>query len=508
MVFSSFLRRPQAWALILGFVMLSSTAVIARGGAPRSPPWRVYLSWEDDPRTSVTVSAQVQTQVLDFRVEYGPSPAALSARGFAAGKDISQSYTEFRYTAQLTGLSPGTTYYYRAGSPSYGWSPIYHFATAPEGQKAFTFLAVADMGTTVNASATLRRMANQSFAFVLHPGDISYAGANQANWTVWFTMTTPVAANQSYMVVPGNHENGSLQEKEMFRDRFAMPWAGPVDLGYTGPYYSFNYSNAHFIGLSVDTPHQSYPSSTNWDPLQTRWLEQDLRAAANDTLHPWIIVYLHFPLFSSTYSVNGTHGGSMGSWLLGRQVWGALFDEYHISLVITGHKHNYERTYPVWSNGAVANTSRRTYDDPKAPIYVVTGGGGEALQPRGPVVQPWSAVRAKTNEFIAVTIESGTLKFVAISSWTGALLDNVTIVKRGGFPSPRLPRLPPTSGPPLPTTNGTSATPPSPAPTSVPNGDAKGNPTVGVAALVGGTGGIVALVAGLARMVRRRRRGP
>ncbi len=347
----------------------------------------------------------------------------------AEAVDVSVRCVEFRYVAILRGLLPGTQYSYQVAMDSLRGSP-HDFRTAPTPGQPFTFLAVGDLGISSNASLTLAAMANQSFDLVLHPGDISYAGANQTNWSRWFTIVSPIASGHPYMVVPGNHENGSAQEMRMFRDRFSTPIGNPLDPVRSGLYYSFNYSTAHFIGLKSDFPKQHdtdnhsrevLPSDPHWDPLQTSWLQRDLGMAANDTAHPWIIVFFHFPPFTST--------NLTANWYTAREVWGGFFDRYHVNLVITGHKHNYERTYPVWSNGTMLRWRNRTlFSDPGAPVYIVNGGGGEPLQPFGPP-QVWTAKRNRTHEFLRVSIDGGRMDVTALYSANGLVLDRFSILR-------------------------------------------------------------------------------
>ncbi len=422
---------PIALAIV-ALVVFAALPRIERALLPRCPAptgdLSTFLSWTEDPATTMTVSWFSPTLSTNPYVVYmqGDSSGAVVK---AKVVDISVSCTEYRYVATLRGLLPGTQYSYQVALDSLRGFP-HSFRTALTAGQPFTFLAVADMGTSPNASLTLAAMANQSFDFVLHPGDISYAGANQTNWSRWFTIASPIASGHPYMVVPGNHENGSAQEMRMFRDRFSTPIGNPLDPGRSGLYYSFNYSTAHFLGLKSDFPKQHdtdnhsrevLPSDPNWDPLQITWLQRDLEMAANDTAHPWIIVFFHFPPFTST--------NLTANWYTARQVWGGFFDRYHVNLVITGHKHNYERTYPVWSNGTMLPWRNRTlFTDPRAPVYIVNGGGGEPLQPAGPP-QVWTAKRNRTHEFLRVSINEDRMDVTALYSANGSVLDRFSLLR-------------------------------------------------------------------------------
>ena len=52
-----------------------------------------------------------------------------------------------------------------------------------------------------------------------------------------------------------------------------------------------------------------------------------------------------------------------------------LFHDYAVDVVISGHNHNYERTYPVFKK----NPTSTEYNNPAAPVYIVAGTGGVCI---------------------------------------------------------------------------------------------------------------------------------
>jgi hypothetical protein len=95
---------------------------------------------------------------------------------------------------------------------------------------------------------------------------------------------------------------------------------------------------------------------------QTRWLEWTLARARRDPGIDWIIVQMHQDALSSSATGNGSDLGI-------RQEWLPLFDHYEVDLVLCGHDHDYERSFPV-----------RGYD-PNAGWDLATGGTVETLRP-------------------------------------------------------------------------------------------------------------------------------
>ena len=80
--------------------------------------------------------------------------------------------------------------------------------------------------------------------------------------------------------------------------------------------------------------------STGTPNLQTLWLEQTLAQARHDPSVDMIVVFMHQCAMSTSVAGNGSDLGI-------RQAWLPLFDKYEVDLVLHGHEHDYERTYPV-----------------------------------------------------------------------------------------------------------------------------------------------------------------
>lgn len=150
-------------------------------------------------------------------------------------------------------------------------------------------------------------------------------------------------------------------------------------------YYSFDYGNVHFVALHAAIEGEDYPGG-HWYDAEAAWLQRDLAWASARPDKPWIIVYFHYPLF--------TTADFPDSWVDPRHTWGHLFDQYGVDLVINGHVHAYERTYPTFHDGTVhTNASLDSYAEGPAPIYVITGGSGAYQHAFPNATADWSAVR-------------------------------------------------------------------------------------------------------------------
>ena len=73
--------------------------------------------------------------------------------------------------------------------------------------------------------------------------------------------------------------------------------------------------------------------------LQRAWLERELAAASASDEIDWIVVCMHQVAMCSAHF----NGADLGI----RQQFLPLFDKYGVDLVVAGHEHHFERTFPV-----------------------------------------------------------------------------------------------------------------------------------------------------------------
>jgi alkaline phosphatase D len=252
------------------------------------------------------------------------------------------------------------------------------------------------------------------------------------------------AANRPWMPCLGNHEaeldNGTYGYNS-YLTRFMLPGNGT---GFPGSFYSFQVGSVLFISLdandvcyqgagaynvgfiattdaegnaipAADHVYNQYytgtftpnangtlsPGGTSPN-AQTQWLESTLAAARAGTTVDWIVVQMHQSALSSS-SDNGSDAGI-------RQAWVPLFDQYQVDLVLNGHDHDYERSYPVrgfapspypgtstwkgtantsWPSNYIYNTSGQTVHAPNSgavvntftPLVAAGAGAGTASNP-------------------------------------------------------------------------------------------------------------------------------
>lgn len=130
-------------------------------------------------------------------------------------------------------------------------------------------------------------------------------------------------------------------------------------------WYSIDIGYTHFVSINTEL---IPPSRLN--SFQFTWLKNDLiNANKNRKVTPWVIVMGHKPLYC-TKSVMEQECDKDRYPL--REQLEDLFFEQGVDLYISGHKHCYERSWPMYQ-GRVFQTDTI---NPMAPIHIITGATG------------------------------------------------------------------------------------------------------------------------------------
>ena len=96
---------------------------------------------------------------------------------------------------------------------------------------------------------------------------------------------------------------------------------------------------------------------------QYSWLEQDL-SSVNREVTPFVIVYGHKPMYSS----NSYHGSEVEL----REALEELYVQHGVDLVIAGHDHFYERTWPVIGESVADTGDDGRFNRGSAPITAMS----------------------------------------------------------------------------------------------------------------------------------------
>ncbi|MDP3771366.1 MAG: fibronectin type III domain-containing protein [bacterium] len=443
---------PPSFRMAVLVVAFVAVALPLRASAAVAGIDQVRLSWQRDPKTTMTIMWRTPVAFDGLpRVQYGSTSAYGADASGTSQPAVLDGYAY--HAVEIIGLTPNTTYHYRVRGPSGVWGDDATFRTAPNGAADFAFTVFGDNGMAGNngsRAVTMKdRIAGQLPAFHLIAGDLSYADGDRCDgqpcvrehWEGWLSEMERISRSIPVMAAIGNHEvkdDMQLPGGEFFFTRsLALP-------GSSERVYSFDYGDAHIIALD----------SNDWRGLrrggaQYAWLESDLAA----TSKRWKIVFFHHLAYTS--------GGEHDDIEAIQQETTPLFDRYGVDLVLQAHNHHYERTFPLRyrakDDPEIVTMERTEYVRPGAPIYLTTGGGGAGIYEFPSNPKPWSVARCECHEFVRVDVDDvGTLTVTAIGL-DGSTVDRFRIVKTAGAPPPLVSSTPP--APPTPVTPSTPLTP-------------------------------------------------
>ena len=258
---------------------------------------------------------------------------------------------------RITGLKEDTRYYYRFGSSTQvlQQGKNNYFTTAPPAHttRKIRVAVFGDCGTndkfnrTFSIASYRQHTAGNPAELMLLLGDNAYYDGLDHEYQKKFfrPFSRHLLKNHALFPAPGNHEyaNNTARQKDLaipYYDLFSLPRQGECGGTPSGSesYYSYNWGNIHFVSLDSYGEHDG-GTTRLYDTLgaQVRWLKKDLAA---NTL-PWTIVYWHHPPYTM-----GSHNSDKETELVKiRENFLRVLERYGVDLVLTGHSHNYERSY-------------------------------------------------------------------------------------------------------------------------------------------------------------------
>ena len=313
----------------------------------------------------------------------------------------------YQHEATLTGLNPVTSYSYRLIVGGVDAGTVDRLTTAPPpGTGTVRFLAFGDSGIGSPEQRQLAtRMTAEAFDLALHTGDVVYgsaattgAGGYPQLQSWFFDIYRDWLRSRPMFPSIGNHDD-EANRAAPYRDVFVLPPQGASAAypDHAERFYSFDYGPAHVVVLDTELAFQDLARRS----AQLSWLVDDLLR----TNQPWKIAVFHRSPFSA--------GGEHGSDLTVRAEFVPIFEQYGVSLVLSGHEHDYERTIP-WQQTPGG----------KPVTYVVTGGGGARLYPAA--IGPWTAAARSAFHYVRGAISTCTISLEAVGLDT-VVFDSTTL---------------------------------------------------------------------------------
>jgi hypothetical protein len=358
----------------LTFVITSNPAVAQ---SMRKGPYLIY------PGTNTEMQVLWQrTAVETCTVEWGTDLT------YSLGSEETTEYGgDHQHTHTITGLTPGTLYYYRVSVAAEEHTGSFRAAPATDATQ-LKYIAYGDTRSYpadhdgVAASIMSEYIADPAFqTMLISVGDLVNNGNLEADWDNQFfdptyTNIQTMLSEMPYQSCMGNHEGTGV----LFTKYFPYPFV-------SGRYWSFDYGPAHFICVDQYT---SYSTGS----AQLTWIENDLAASTKE----WNFIYLHEPGWTS-----GHHSNEIPV----QDYIQPLCEQYGVPIVFGGHNHYYSR--------ALVNGVH----------HITTGGGG--APPYSPTAgYPYIVYKISAYHYCMVEIDGAFLDFTARTR-SGTVIDTFSV---------------------------------------------------------------------------------
>jgi hypothetical protein len=222
-----------------------------------------------------------------------------------------------------------------------------------------------------------QRISSEKASLLLHLGDIAYYNGEFEHLHSAYLDEYSLMARTPFFPTPGNHDYLTGNAAPYLATHSVPSTCVPLE--DCGRYYSFDWSNVHFVSLDSNQPLESCGAGTG---KMLQWLENDLQA----TRQFWKVVFFHHP----PYAFGPNQNDSLCA--LSRELIVPILERYGVQAVFSGHEHSYQRTlplsgggflYPVYSSSLLPNGASEYHymrveaDGLRMTFHVVRADGSE-----------------------------------------------------------------------------------------------------------------------------------
>lgn len=382
----------------------------------------------------------------DSIIEYGKTSS------YEIGKVAGLSKSSFTFTLEqgvgvqhwvnLSNLQPHTKYYYRIKSNGKNLAPLdeekenYYFITPKDhNTTSFSFIALGDTADgnpdQEKICETIDRF-HKDAEFILILGDVVYEKSTDTEYgEKYYPLNYYGRLIRHKPVIPtlGNHEERDrTPDQQVYRTHHFLPTNGAKADERT---FYFTYGNGAFFCLDSNLRKEPIYNPSG---LHYEWLKKVL----NKEDKTWKFVFFHHPMFGvgtekTRYCEDGTcsQGPCSGQKICDNNVeWRKelipLFVQNKVNLILTGHDHNYQRTYKT--NTATDEGATPFRDEENGIVHIVSGAGGTTL--RNIWMNPlpdWSASRnGEIHSFSKIIVNKNVLEFYQYDK-NNIILDSFTL---------------------------------------------------------------------------------
>ncbi len=374
--------------------------------------------------TTMRINFQSVSSINKLFVEY----TVATDVAYANAEKVEASYVEFSrqdtnkakysgmstarhvWNVELTGLTPKTKYLYRIVSDTKVYVTDYSFETASDISEEFSFLFMTDpqyyneSGAMRFNEMTEQHIKDSDIKFTFITGDITDKGGNSSYWNMFYTKSS--LKKVPFATTVGNHEyydNGTnTVDNSIYNNFFNNPQNGPENC--KGSSYYFLYNNVLFIMLDSEIKGK--------DVELIQWFRNVCSSFTPD----YIIVGCH----RSCYA--GAQYYSDGVAFL--KIWGSIFDECSVDLVLSGHDHMFARTKNLYKDAICTEPYKGT-------TYILGGSAGtKYYSMKNDTNKPkWACYFDNTTVSTVITLTDNGIKTKTID-YSGNVKDQSTLVKK------------------------------------------------------------------------------
>ena len=383
----------------------------------------VYLTWRQDPTTTMTVNWVNLYEHTPATVWYRDGKEAEWKSADGTHGRVGPSTLQVR-RVELTGLKPDTLHeFVLAEKPGKEAKGVRRFRTLPATlDRPLRFVAGGDMMHNREYVDTMnKRAAELDPDFAMLTGDLAYANdVDATRWIDWIQSWSENAKGKDGRAIPmvigiGNHEvkggyNGKIPDDAAY---FYSLFALPEDRSY----YALD-AGTYLSLVMLDSGHTQAVAGP-----QAEWLGQALAARSG---HRFVFPSYHFPAYGTAKSEEGKLPCEAPKAVEIRTHWVPHFEKHGVSAVFEHDHHNYKRSHPLRGHQR---------DDANGITFLGDGAWGVAT--RTVPKDAWYLAHAEPRRhLIHVTLNlDGSIKAEAVSG-SGKVFDEVTLSKPRTTPVP------------------------------------------------------------------------
>ncbi len=385
-------------------------------------PPALYLTWQRDPATTMTVQWQTAGDTGTAALQYGNLQGGELTTLPAHSQPMVFS-DRLVHTVEVTGLEPDTEHRFRLSNIEPGLpSRFYKFRTMPS--HANRPIRVAVGGDVMHRTEWMTEVNLHAMRydpdFIVWGGDLAYSDGRpdrvQREYDFFQVMVETLITDDG-RVVPvimgiGNHEilggyywgqdrgRDSYEDSDEYRETLAPYYynlfAFPGHPGYGvldfGDYLSL---------ILLDTDH-----SGPVEGIQTDWLRGVLEERSGRFTN--IVPVYHVPAYPSVRNIQGATSSRI------REHWHPLFERHGVQVAFENHDHAYKRTVPI----------RGEQEDESGIVFIGDGAWGVGERQVHPADETWYLARSQSMRHLILMTLQEESRDIKVISREGKLIDH------------------------------------------------------------------------------------